>query len=159
MLFVYKIFKIAANIKSKQIVKNSKMKRFQWIWIFTGSKTCCTICRPFWFAILAILNQKWPPKYKDPPIWAKFGFQVDYDVTNWYSSLVVKLSIVSDFNENWYLGVFWSDELVGALNSKIKEWATWTAEKKRKVSSSCSTCGTHHDTQVLWYGWYTRARL
>jgi hypothetical protein len=27
-----------------------------------------------WFAM--------PPKYKNPPIWAKFGFQVDYDVVN-----------------------------------------------------------------------------
>jgi hypothetical protein len=26
---------------------------------------------------------------------------------------IVKLLIVSDFNENWYLGVFWSEELVG----------------------------------------------
>ena len=62
--------------------KNSKMKRFQWKWIFTGSKTCCTICRPFWFAMAAILNPKRPPKYKYPPIWTKFGFQVDYDVSN-----------------------------------------------------------------------------
>jgi hypothetical protein len=68
----FKIFKMAANIKIKKIVKNSKMKRFQWKWIFTGSKTCCTIWRPFWFAIL---NQNWPPKYKNPPIWAKFGFK------------------------------------------------------------------------------------
>ena len=29
-----------------------------------------------------VLNQQWPPKYKNPPIWAKFGFQVDYDVAN-----------------------------------------------------------------------------
>jgi hypothetical protein len=49
-------------------------------WIFTGNKTCCTI--PFWFAMVAILNQKWQPKYKNPPIWTKFGFQVDYDVAN-----------------------------------------------------------------------------
>jgi hypothetical protein len=35
-----------------------------------------------WFAMAAILNPKWPPKYKNPPIWAKFGFQVDYDVAN-----------------------------------------------------------------------------
>jgi hypothetical protein len=27
-------------------------------------------------------NPKWPPKYKTPPIWAKFGFQVDYDVAS-----------------------------------------------------------------------------
>ena len=77
---VFKIFKMAANIKIKKIVKNSKMKRFQWKLIFTGSKTCCTIWRPFWFAMAAILNSKWPPKYKNPPIWTKFGFQVDYDV-------------------------------------------------------------------------------
>jgi hypothetical protein len=35
-----------------------------------------------WFAIVAILNAKWLPKYKNPPIWAKFGFQVDFDVGN-----------------------------------------------------------------------------
>jgi hypothetical protein len=34
---------MAANVKIKKIVKNSKMKRVQWKWIFTGSKTCCTI--------------------------------------------------------------------------------------------------------------------
>jgi hypothetical protein len=34
------------------------------------------------FGIAAILNPKWPPKYKNPPIWAKFGFQVDFDVGN-----------------------------------------------------------------------------
>jgi hypothetical protein len=75
-------FKKATNIKIKKIVKNSKMKRFQWKWIFTGSKTCCTIWRPFWFTMVAILNPKWPPKYKNPPIWTKFGLQVDYDVAN-----------------------------------------------------------------------------
>jgi hypothetical protein len=57
LLFVFKIFKMAANIKIKKIVKNSKMNRFQWKWIFTGSKTCCTIWGPFWFAMVAILNQ------------------------------------------------------------------------------------------------------
>jgi hypothetical protein len=35
-----------------------------------------------WFAMVAILNPKWPPKYKNPPIWAKFDFQVDYDDAN-----------------------------------------------------------------------------
>jgi hypothetical protein len=35
-----------------------------------------------WFAMAAILNPKWPPKYKNPPIWMKFGFQVDFDVGN-----------------------------------------------------------------------------
>jgi hypothetical protein len=35
-----------------------------------------------WFAMAAILNSKCPPKYKNPLIWAKFGFQVDFDVGN-----------------------------------------------------------------------------
>jgi hypothetical protein len=29
-----------------------------------------------------IFNPKWSPKYKNPPIWAKFCFQVDYDFAN-----------------------------------------------------------------------------
>jgi hypothetical protein len=57
-------------------------------WIFTGSKTCCTIWRTYWFAMADILNPKWPPIYKNPPIGTKVGFQVDYDVANWYPSLV-----------------------------------------------------------------------
>jgi hypothetical protein len=40
------------------------------------------------FAIAAILNPKWPPKYKIPPIWTKFGFQIDYDVANSCPSLI-----------------------------------------------------------------------
>jgi hypothetical protein len=35
-----------------------------------------------WFTMVAILNPKWPPKYKNPLIWAKFGFLVDYGVAN-----------------------------------------------------------------------------
>jgi hypothetical protein len=35
-----------------------------------------------WFAMAVILNPKWPPKYKNPPICEKFGFQIDYDVAN-----------------------------------------------------------------------------
>ena len=70
------------------------MKRFQWKWIFTGSKTCCTIWQPFWLAMAAILNPKWPPKYKNPPIWAKFGFQVDLALANWYSSSFLELGAI-----------------------------------------------------------------
>ena len=35
-----------------------------------------------WFVMVAILNPKWPPKYKNPLICVKFGFHVDYDVAN-----------------------------------------------------------------------------
>jgi hypothetical protein len=58
-------------------------------------------------------ESKMAAKMQNPPIGTKFGFQVDYGVANWYPSLVVKLSMVSDFNKHWYLGVFWSEELVG----------------------------------------------
>ena len=85
---------MATNIEIKKIVKNSKMNRFQWKWIFTGSKTCCIIWRPFWFAMVAILNQKWPPKYKNPPIWAKFGFQHDR-VKNW--ALIISCYVLTLF--------------------------------------------------------------
>jgi hypothetical protein len=45
--------------------------------------------------MVAILNPKWPPKYKNPPIWAKFGFPVDYDVANWYPNFTGMLSTMS----------------------------------------------------------------
>jgi hypothetical protein len=35
-----------------------------------------------WFVMAVTLNPKWPPKYKNPSIWAKFCFQVDFDVGN-----------------------------------------------------------------------------
>jgi len=49
---------------------------------------CCELKSIVCFPIVAIYNPKWPPKYKNTPIWTKFGFQVDYDVANWYPSLV-----------------------------------------------------------------------
>ena len=94
VLFVFKILKMAANIKILKIVKNSKLNRFQWKWIFTGSKTCCTIWQPFWFAMVAILNQKWLPKYKNPPIWTIFGFQHDR-VKNW--TLIISCYVLTLF--------------------------------------------------------------
>jgi hypothetical protein len=66
---------MAANVKIKKIVKNSKMKRVQWKWIFIGSKTYCTI-------VATISVCYGGQNKKNPPIWVKFGFQVDYDVAN-----------------------------------------------------------------------------
>ena len=34
------------------------------------------------------------------------------DINRWFAMVAI-LSMVSDFNENWYLGVFSSEELVG----------------------------------------------
>jgi hypothetical protein len=46
-------FKNFQNGRQYKKFKNSKMERFQWKWIFTGIKTCCTILfpwerQPFW---------------------------------------------------------------------------------------------------------------
>ena len=40
-------------------------------------------------------------KYKNPPIWAKFGFQVDYDVANWYPNFTGMLSTMSRCADNF----------------------------------------------------------
>jgi len=102
------------------------MKRFQWKWIFIGSKTCYTIWRPFWFAMAPILNLKWLEKYKNPPIWAKFCFQVNYDVANCYPSLVcygghieskmaAKIQNSSDLDEIWFPSRLWCCELISII--------------------------------------------
>ena len=59
-------------------------------------KLCRNIHRRMWqllggwkkFEMAAVMARyNMAANYKNHPIWAKFGFQVDYDVTNWYSSL------------------------------------------------------------------------
>ena len=65
-------------------------------------------------------------KYKNPPIWAKFGFQVDYDVANWYPSLVcygshfdskmaAKIQKSSDLGDIWFPSGFWCWELISMV--------------------------------------------
>jgi hypothetical protein len=44
--------------------------------------------RPFQFA-------KWPPKYKNPPIWAKFGTSLDMIVKNW--ALIISCYVLTLF--------------------------------------------------------------
>ena len=48
----------------------------------------------------------------------KIAFRVIF-IFKMATDKIGKLLMVSDFNENWYLGVFWSEELVGALNSDM----------------------------------------
>ena len=82
-------FKMAAIAVTKvqngrQIQKSSDLGE---IW-FPSRLWCCELIFIVGFAMAAILNSKWPPKYTNPSIWAKFVFKVDYDVANWYSTLV-----------------------------------------------------------------------
>jgi putative Ca2+/H+ antiporter (TMEM165/GDT1 family) len=73
---------MAANINILKIAKNSKMKRFQWKWIFTGSKICCTILQILSVCYGGHFESKMTAKIQKSPNWAKFGFQVDSDVAN-----------------------------------------------------------------------------
>ena len=41
------------------------------------------------------------------------GHFYDATIFKMASNKIVKLSMVSDFNEHWYLGVYWSEEFVG----------------------------------------------
>jgi hypothetical protein len=82
LVAILKIFKTKSTTLSDdlflcQLSKGSAV-RFE----FNIFCTLVSMATPFWFGMVAILNQKWPPKYKNPPIWAKFGFQVDYEVAN-----------------------------------------------------------------------------
>jgi hypothetical protein len=65
------------------------------------------------------LNPKWPPKYKNLPIWKKFDFQVDYDVANWYPSLVCYVGhFVNGLQFQWKL-----------ISRSIMKWAIgWCPE-------------------------------
>ena len=84
VLFVFKIFKMAANIKILKIVKNSKID-FNGNGYLQGVRHAAPYCNHF-------------TKYKNPPIWEKFGFQVVYDDANRYplfGSHVMILLIIS----------------------------------------------------------------
>ena len=79
--------------KLKKIVKNSKMKRFQWKWIFTGSKTCCNILRPFSVRYDSKITAKIQKSSDLSEIW--FPSRLSYDVANWYPNFTGMLSIMS----------------------------------------------------------------
>jgi hypothetical protein len=76
--------RLGNHISSNKIQKSSDLDE---IWLPSRLR-CCELKSIVCFAMVAILNTKWPPKYKNPPIWTKCGFQVDYHVANWYPSLV-----------------------------------------------------------------------
>jgi hypothetical protein len=71
--FYYFYFYIGGHFEMAAILKSLKTKSTT----LSDDLFLCQVSKgsqPFWFAMAAIL--------KTPPIWAKFGFQVDYDVAN-----------------------------------------------------------------------------
>ena len=107
--------------------------------------------------------------YKNPPIWAKFGFQVDYDVTNWYSSLgcngghfefkmAANIQKSSDLGEIWFPSILWSWEFIaivgllwrplwiqnGRQNTKIlRFWAKFGFQVDYDVANWYPSFGSH----------------
>jgi hypothetical protein len=75
VLFVFKIFKMAANIKQNKLLKIQKWKDFNGNGCLQGVRHAAPYGDHF--------GLQWRPKYKNPPIWAKFGFQVDLGLENW----------------------------------------------------------------------------
>jgi hypothetical protein len=49
---------------------------------------------------------------------------------------IVKISMISDFNENWYVSLFWSDELIGNYQHCIRmpPFSKMAADKIGKIS-------------------------
>ena len=84
-------------------------------------------------------------KYKNPPIWAKFGFQGDYDVANWYSLLVcfgghfeskmaTKIQKSSDLGKIWFPSRLWCCELIFIVG------LPWCSELDETFQKFCLTC-------------------
>ena len=87
---------------------------------------------PFW---------KWPPtksaKFQCPLVSMKTYIKGYFEVRNWLVMMKIafrvififkmaankigKISMFSDFNENWYLGLFWSEELIGNYEICIQD--------------------------------------
>jgi hypothetical protein len=93
--------------------------------------------------MVAILNPKWSPKYKNPLIWAKFGFQVDYDVATisiaWEPCYDPSDHIISCFPIDSIL--YYKDIL---FFSDSKECQT-----TRFVDRQCHTQTTHLSSELM----------
>ena len=113
--------------------------------------------------MVAILNPKWPPKYKNPPIWKKFGFQVDYDVAIWYPSLVcygghfesilaAKLQKSSNLGELWLPSKLWCCELTSIVLFAMAAILNPKWPPNYKNSSIWATFGFQVDFALAnWY--------
>ena len=82
-----------------KIQKSSDLAK---VW-FPSRLWCYELISIVWFAIAAILIPKWPPKYKNPPILAKFGFQVDFALAIWYLSSFLELGGISRSFTSYYI--------------------------------------------------------
>jgi hypothetical protein len=54
-----------------------------------------------WFAMVAILNPKWPPKYKNPPYYGGYSYKVDHNMAPkpWISISNIKIYLETKFRQ------------------------------------------------------------
>jgi hypothetical protein len=90
VLFVFKMFKMATNMKIKKIVKNSKMNRFQWKWIFTH----LTHVAPYGDHFYLLWWPFWTKNGHQNTKILRFGFQHDR-VKNW--ALIISSYVLTLF--------------------------------------------------------------
>jgi hypothetical protein len=84
---VHRMFCYGGHFEYKMASKIQKSSDLDEMW-FPSRLSCCELISivgllwwPFWI-------QNGRQNKKNPPIWKKFDFHVDYDVANWYESLV-----------------------------------------------------------------------
>ena len=95
VLFVFKIFKIATNIK---ILKIRKWTDFNVNGYLQGVRHATLYGDHFGLLWWPFWTKNGHQNTKILRFWAKFGFQVDYDVANWYPSFgshIMILKIIS----------------------------------------------------------------
>ena len=113
VLFVFKIFKMATISKwlpiknQNKLLKIPKWKDFNGNGYLQGVRHATPYCGHFGLLWRPIWIQNDRQNTKILPIWAKFGFQVDYNVANWYPNFTGMLSTMSrcaDYFRNFQAG-------------------------------------------------------
>ena len=118
---VHRLFCYGGHFEYKMASKIQKSSDLDEMW-FPSRLSCCELISivgllwwPFW-----IQNGRQNKKILrfGRNLISKYIMMLRIDMNRWFAMVAI-LSMVSDFNENWYLGVVWSEELVGALNSDM----------------------------------------
>ena len=97
---------------------------------------------------------------------AKFGFQVDYDVANWYPSLVsygghfeskmaAKIQKSSDLGEIWFPSRLWCCELISIIGLLWRPFWIQDGRQNKQNPPIWAKFGFHVDVDVQnWYQWF-----
>ena len=121
--------------------QNTKSFDLGEIW-FPSRLWCCEL-----ISIVGLLWRfKLAAKIQNPPIWAKFVFQVDYDVANWYPSLVC---YGGHFESKMAAKIQKSSRFGFQVDFDVGNWYPWFGSHImiHFVGKSTVVCGS------FWGGW------